>query len=208
MCCQLLQLQLPPTQRCRSTSRTPPPVAAKKVIFFPSATTQRHLGMSYEYHKHPKKNWGQPPAFCLPLADRTGSEKTDVQTDEPYMYICAKGGRGGIYSFPVPFHLFFSRKGAYVEFPFLHLLLQVSLDFEGGVYFAQPPFRSASTFPFFLRVLSPLTTYPREGRRFVGSGTNGDELPRSQSLARWCRSCGVVSTGLEHTQPHLCGGGG
>lgn len=65
------------------------------------------------------------------------------------MYICTKGGRGGIYSFPVPIHLFFSRKGTYVGFPFLHLLLQVSLDFRGGVFFCTASFSLRFNLPFF-----------------------------------------------------------
>lgn len=139
--------------------------------------------MSYEYHKHPKKNWGQPPAFRLPHADRTGSEKTDVPSpilNKRTVHVHMRQGGTGWYLF-FPVFSFRGREHVGFGIPFLHgmRLLQVSLDFQGGVsaiFFAQPPFRSASTFPFFARVLSPLTTYPREGRRFVGSGTNGDKL--------------------------------
>lgn len=109
--------------------------------------------MSYEYHKHPKKNWGQPPAFRLPPADRTGSEKIDVpssilnkRTIHVHMH---QGGTGRYLFFSRPYSPFLSRKGTYVGFPFLHLLLQVSLDFRGGVFFCTASFSLRFNLPFF-----------------------------------------------------------
>lgn len=76
----------PQSRRCRLTCRPPPPYPlpprwTQKGYFLPvryNPSSSKQFGMSYEYHKHPKKNWGQPPAFRLPPADRTGSEKIDV----------------------------------------------------------------------------------------------------------------------------------
>lgn len=169
--------------------------------------------MSYEYHKHPKKNWGQPPAFRLPHADRTGSEKTDVPSpilNKRTVHVHMRQGGTGWYSF-FPVFSFRGREHVGFGIPFLHgmRLLQVSLDFQGGVsaiFLHSLLFAPLQPFLFsFGFALLSRPTPEREVGRLVAkrTGTNGDELPGSQSLARWCRSCGLVSSGLERTQPHL-----
>lgn len=91
----------PNVKRCSST---PPRWTQKRLFSSRPLQPNKHLGMSYEYHKHPKKNWGQPPAFASrTLTGQARKRQTShhpFSTNEPYMYICAKGGRVGIYSFP------------------------------------------------------------------------------------------------------------
>lgn len=88
-----------PKSRQDAARPPPPPGGRKKGYFFPvryNPSSNKQFGMSYEYHKHPKKNWGQPPAFRLPSTD--GSEKTDKRTVPLHM---RQGGTGR--------YLFFSR---------------------------------------------------------------------------------------------------
>ena len=95
--------------------------------------------MSYEYNKHRKKSWGQPAAFRLPptqLAD--GSQKQmsilHFKPHESYMYICAKGGREVFILFQSLSTFLFVVSRARRWVPLLACVLQVSLDFEGGVF--------------------------------------------------------------------------
>lgn len=170
--------------------------------------------MSYEYHKHPKKNWGQPPAFRLPHADRTGSEKTDVPSpilNKRTVHVHMRQGETGWYLF-FPVFSFRGREHVGFGIPFLHGM-QVSLDFQGGVsaiflhslLFAplQP-----SLFSLGFSLLSR-PTLERAGGLLV-AGRTGTNSARSQSLARWCTW--ILWFGLEWTGTYTAslvrGGGG
>lgn len=213
----------PQRQRCRLTCRPPrpplPPRWTQKGYFLPvryNLSSSKQFGMSYEYHKHPKKNWGQPPAFRLPPADRTGSEKIDVpssilnkRTIHVHMH---QGGTGRYLFFSRPYSPFLFAEG---NVRWVSLLASASAGIIGfprrGIFLHSLPFAplQPSLFSFGFSLLSWPT--PERAGGWFGSEENGDELPGSQSLARWCRSCGLVSSGLERTQPHLyvvwCGGG-